>query len=54
VVVVVDCIALLLYLRRENAKRDRLVVNVAAEIGEEEDGLTDVSDLKNPAFRYVY
>jgi hypothetical protein len=53
VVVVVDCIALLLYLRRENAKRDRLGLDVAAEIGEE-DGLRDVSDLKNPAFRYVY
>ncbi|KAL2788215.1 major facilitator superfamily domain-containing protein [Aspergillus keveii] len=53
VVVVVDCIALLLYLRRENAKRDRLGLDVTAEIGEE-DGLRDVSDLKNPAFRYVY
>ncbi|KAL3442764.1 major facilitator superfamily domain-containing protein [Aspergillus insuetus] len=54
VVVVVDCMALLLYLRRENAKRDSLGVDVAAEIGEEHDGLRDVTDLKNPAFRYVY
>jgi hypothetical protein len=54
VVVVVDCIALLLYLRRENAKRDSVGVDVAAEIGEEHDGLRDVTDLKNPAFRYVY
>lgn len=50
---VVDCIGLLIYLRVENMKRDR-----AARAGNHrhtvDEGLTDVTDLKNPAFRYVY
>ncbi|CEL11106.1 hypothetical protein ASPCAL14212 [Aspergillus calidoustus] len=54
VVVVVDCIALLVYLRRENVKRDRLGVDGLEETGEGDDELRDLTDLKNPAFRYVY
>ncbi|KAL2848428.1 major facilitator superfamily domain-containing protein [Aspergillus pseudoustus] len=54
VVVVVDCIALLLYLRRENAKRDRMGLDIATEIPQGDGGLRDETDLNNPAFRYVY
>jgi hypothetical protein len=54
VVVVVDCIGLLVYLRRENAKRDRMSEDAATEMEQEDDGIMDVTDLKNPAFRYVY
>ncbi|BCS26718.1 uncharacterized protein APUU_51429A [Aspergillus puulaauensis] len=56
-VVVVDCIGLLVYLRVENMKRDR-----AARAGGQshiqntprDEGLADVTDLKNPTFRYVF
>lgn len=49
----VDCIGLIIYLRVENMKRDRAA---RAEHRQHtvDEGVADVTDLKNPAFRYVY
>ncbi|GLA86598.1 hypothetical protein AtubIFM56815_010867 [Aspergillus tubingensis] len=51
-VVVVDLVAFVVYLRWENARRDRLGMGMGE--GEEREVLADVTDLKNPGFRYVY
>ncbi|KAL2803130.1 major facilitator superfamily domain-containing protein [Aspergillus granulosus] len=52
VVVVLDCIGLWVYLRAENRKRDRRAMPM--EVENENEGMVDITDLKNPAFRYVY
>ncbi|KAF9891356.1 hypothetical protein FE257_004212 [Aspergillus nanangensis] len=51
VVVVVDVIALLFYLRWENSKRDR-GTGTGEQLGQ--GGLADITDLRNREFRYVY
>lgn len=51
-VVVVDLVAFVVYLRWENARRDRSGMGMGE--GEEREVLADVTDLKNPGFRYVY
>ncbi|PWY78741.1 pantothenate transporter [Aspergillus eucalypticola CBS 122712] len=59
-VVVVDLVAFVVYLRWENARRDRLGMGMGMGMGmgigegEEREVLADVTDLKNPGFRYVY
>lgn len=54
-VVVVDLALFVVYLRWENARRDRLGMGIREEReGEEREVLADVTDLKNPGFRYVY
>ncbi|RAK82084.1 putative MFS allantoate transporter [Aspergillus fijiensis CBS 313.89] len=55
-VVVVVLGGLVVYLRGENARRDRMMVGTTGsgeQEGEEEE-LMDVTDLKNERFRYVY
>lgn len=51
-VVVVDLVAFVVYLRWENARRDRSGMGMGE--GEKREVLADVTDLKNPGFRYVY
>ncbi|OJJ69079.1 hypothetical protein ASPBRDRAFT_57619 [Aspergillus brasiliensis CBS 101740] len=54
-VVVVDLALFVVYLRWENARRDRLGMGTREERdGEEREVLADITDLKNPGFRYVY
>ncbi|KAL5337390.1 hypothetical protein BJX70DRAFT_399694 [Aspergillus crustosus] len=56
VVVVVDCVVLLMYLRKENAKRDRMSMTAGGDEIEAEDGnegIRDLTDLQKPVFRYL-